>query len=325
VINPDPSEAMKQTYKMRPQEVFTGIQSGYIENAHSYTEPGVGFIDGRLRLGTEAIGSNRDNNLPASYVSKVFESHRQACALADFGQNDADILTRGSQLALDTMIGENPFVRALGAVRGMMNATTFTYGDLMKIDPNTSAVTNMIRLGYTHQTAVHQTGQTEYWNGANRETVVATMLSNAVPAIMMSLFISKVSFMSTNHSSMGQIHTQLLGGSSVTAADMTHAFQILRNRLDNEIFMDISYGGQQLYTLEMEVDIFGETKINIAIDGGPSIIYVTPSFCDGLLVPVLAPNRQVFDHNVHNFEQMFKVVEQVSTPMQTGNTINNTI
>lgn len=325
VINPDPTMSMQPVHKMRPQEVFTGIQSGYIENAHSYTEPGIGYIDGRLRMGTEPIGSNRENNLPSYYVSKVFDTHRQAMALADFGQNDSDIYARGVQLALDTMLGENPFIRAISQVRGLPIATTFNYGDLMKLDSNTGSVTNMVRLGQTHQQAVHHAGQTEYWNSANRETVVATMLSNAVPAIMMSLFISKVAFMSTNHSSMGQIYTQMAGGCSVTSADMSQSFQVLKNRLENEVFMDISYGGQQLYTLQMEIDIFGETKINIAIDGGPSIMYVTPSFCDGLLVPVLAPNKQIFDHNVHNFEQMFKVVEQVTSPSHAGNIINNTV
>jgi hypothetical protein len=325
IINPEPNAAMKGTHKMRPQEVFTGIQSGYIENAHSYVEPGIGYIDGRLRLGTEAIGSNRENNLPSYYVSKVFDTHRQAYALADFGQNDSDIYSRGVQLSLDTMLVENPFIRALSQARGVPVATTFTYGDLVKIDPNVIAATNCVRLGQTFQSSVHQTGQSEYWNSANRETVVATMLSNAVPAIMMSLFISKVTFMSTNQSSMGQIHTQLLGGSSVTAADMSQAFQVLKNRLDNEVFMDISYAGQQLYTLEMDIDIFGETKISISIDGGPAILYVTPSFCDGLLVPVISPNKQIFDHNVHNFEQMFKVVEQSMTPSQSHSIINSIV
>jgi hypothetical protein len=324
IINPEPNSVNKGVHKMRPQEVFTGIQSGYIQHAHSYLEPGIGYNDGRLRLGTEPIGSNRENNLPGQFISKVFDTHRQAYALADFGQSDVDIYSRGTQIALDTMISENPFIRAISQVRGMPLATTFNYGDLIKLDSNTVAMTNMLRLGNTHQAAVHQSGQSEYWNSANRETVVATMLSNAVPAIMMSLFISKVTFMSTNHSSMGQVHTTLIGGSSVTSADMTQAFQTFKNRLDTEVFSDISYGGQQLYTLEMDVNIFGETKINVSIDGGPAIMYVTPSFCDGLLAPVLAPNNQVFDHNVHNFEQMFKVVEQTYAPSQQS-IINNIV
>jgi len=323
IINPEPNSVNKGVHKMRPQEVFTGIQSGYIQNAHAYLEPGIGYTDGRLRLGTEPIGSNRENNLPGQFVSKVFDTHRQAYALADFGQNDADIYSRGVQIALDTMISENPFIRAISQIRGVPVATTFTYSDLVKLDSNTIGMTNMLRLGYTHQTAVHQTGQTEYWNSANRETVVATMLSNAVPAIMMSLFISKVTFMSTNHTSMAQVHTTLIGGSSVTSADMSHAFQTFKNRLDSEVFSDISYGGQQLYTLEMDVSIFGETKINISIDGGPTIMYVTPSFCDGLMAPVIAPNNQVFQNNVHNFEQMFRVVEQMYTPSQS--VINNIV
>lgn len=325
IINPNPNDMTMASHKMRPQEVFTGIQSGYIENAHSYISKGVGYVDGRLRLGTEPVGSNRDNNLPSQYVSKVFDTHRQAYALADFGQNDSDIYSRGVQIALDTMLNENPFIRAMSQICGKPITSTFTYGDLVRLDPGTPSMTNMVRLGQTHQMAVHQTGQSEYWNSANRETVVATMLSNAVPAIMMSLFISKVTFMSTNHSSMGQIHTTLIGGSSVTQADMSQAFQVLKNRLDNEVFMDISYAGQQLYTLEMDIDIFGETKINISIDGGPAIMYVTPSFCDGLLVPVIAPNKQVFDHNVHNFEQMFRVVEQTTAGNTAGNVINNIV
>jgi hypothetical protein len=147
IINPEPNSVNKGVHKMRPQEVFTGIQSGYIQNAHSYLEPGIGYNDGRLRLGTEPIGSNRENNLPGQFISKVFDTHRQAYALADFGQSDVDIYSRGTQIALDTMISENPFIRAISQIRGMPLATTFNYGDLIKLDSNTVAMTNMLRLG----------------------------------------------------------------------------------------------------------------------------------------------------------------------------------
>jgi hypothetical protein len=327
ILNSDPSGhgVNPNLQKMRPQEVFTGIHSGYINNQNSYTGDGIGFIDTRIRLGNEPIGSNRANNLPTNFISKVFDAHRQAHSLEDFGQGEADIITRGSQLAMDSMIEENPFIRSLSQVRGVPKATAFMFEDLMRIDPNSSNMTNMIRLGNTHQSTVHQTGQSEYWNSANRETVVATILSNAVPSIMMSLFISKVTFMSTNHSSMGLINTVMLAGSSITSADMSGFFQRLKDRLDSEVFLDISYGGQQLYTLEMDVDIFGETKINISIDGSPPIMFVTPSFCDGLMSPVISPDLNTFNHNVHNFEHMLKVVENSVKPSIAGSIINRSI
>ena len=206
----------------------------------------------------------------------------------------------------------------------MPNPTFFNSTMLEHIDPNLSNVTNFIKIGNTQLVGLHTAGETEHWGGAGRETVAATLLSNAIPALMLEYMINKIYFRSTNHDINGQMQTILIDAKSITNMDLTKSFNLFKYRLENEILFDLTFGNQIAYMLEVSCDVFGESRITIALDSGPMITYATPSFCDSLIAPVYTTNKDILYTVSHDMEQIFSGINnnrsQGSQPM-----INNLI
>lgn len=297
-------QASNDMYMMRPQDIFSGIQSAYLGNAYTAFE-GDKLHDFRAKLSGESVMSNRNNNVSGQYLARVIETYNNGRNLLEFGQRESEISGRCYELTKEQTPFENVFIRAISNVRGMHTSTSFRYNDLKQIDPNIDNVTDYLTLGGTVATQMHNVGQTEYWSGSNRETLGATILSNAVPALMMELFITKIYFRTTNHTHGGIPNTVLIDAKSLTTADMSANFKTFLSRLEHEIMFDISSGGHVSYVIEMQVDLFGETRISIGLDSGPMISYTTPSFCDSLLTPVIAQNSESYYNVVHDMETLF--------------------
>lgn len=312
-------------YSMRPQDIFTGIQSAYLAQGYNQMSQKDGYTDTRFSLGNDSVRSSRSNNLPSNYIAKVVDAYQTGRQLINFGQGDEDIYNRSRSLVHETSTQENVFIRQLSNVKGVPNATTFTIGDLTQIDPNLphSGAVNYLSLGPTAQQQLHMAGQTAYWNDVDRETLVATILSNAVPAIMMELMIRQITFSATNHDSMGMTNVIIMKAGSLSSANLTSNFEIFKKRLEREVLFDLSYGNQELYSLTMAADLFGETMITIGINGKAPVTFTTPSFCDGLMVPVITGNKENFNSMVHDFEGLMKQIGRDTSTV--GSSINNNV
>lgn len=291
-----------EVYTMRPQDIFTGIQSSYLTSAYEHHNKHDTLHDTRVRMTGESLRSNRGNNLAGTFIAKVVDSYQTGKQMLDFGQSEQDVFSRCQNLSHEASAYENQFIRAISNIRGVQCSTTFRFSDLVALDSNVEHVTHYLTLGVTQSAQLHQHGQTSFWNGTDRETLAATILSNAVPAVMMDLMLQKIYFRSTNHDIAGAVNTTIIDGKSMTNADLSMNFEMFKRRLEKEVMFDLTHGNQSLYTLEMSVDLYGETRISISLDSGPSIPYTTPSFCDSLMSPVVTMNKENFFGVVHDFE-----------------------
>jgi hypothetical protein len=94
------------------------------------------------------------------------------------------------------------------------------------------------------------------------------------------------------------------------------------HRFNTEIVPDFAsneYATNIPYTLTMDIDAFGSTSIQISYDGSPVTPYVTPSFCDSLLAPVVTPTLKGFSNIVHDMDMILNQVD-----FTTGN-MNNRV
>lgn len=293
-----------EIYTMRPTDIFTGIQSGYLRDSYEAYSPAATYDDRRFKSVGDPVRSNRSNNLSANFLAKVVDCHKTGMEMLEFGQDQANQLQRAASMCYEETLVENPVLRALANIKGVTNTVSFTSGDLLKLDPNVMSVTNAIRLAPTQAAKLHTAGATSYWNGADMETMVATMLSNGIPALMMENLITKVHFRSTNYDSMGRMNTVFVDAKSLTNTDISPNIDLFRRRLESELLYDITYGNQELYQLEAIIDLFGETRLSISIGGKAVTEYATPSFCDSLMAPVITTNRSNFDTVVHDMEAL---------------------
>lgn len=291
------------SYAMRPMDVFSGIQSNYLTSANAHNM-NASIHDTRVTVNNESLGSNRSNNISTNYLAKVVDTYNAAKQQLDFGQGERDLTSKSFDMSRENMPSENEFMRAMANIQGVLSSSSFTHTDLCKLDPNSVNVTSYVKLGHTQRAALHQAGQTEHWSGSNRETQVASILSNAIPAIMMDALVSKLHFRSTNHDATGTVNTVIINAMSLTNMDVSSGLEMFKRRLETEVLYDITYGNSELYTLEMNVDLFGETWITVSIANGPAITYVTPSFCDGLLAPIITQNKDNYYGVVSDLENI---------------------
>jgi hypothetical protein len=290
---------------LRPHDLIVGIQSQHYGAAIDHTSPGA-FLDTRNFIKQDPVRSTRSNNIGTNYIAKVLDTYIAATLQVPFGQSDQDIYSLAKNNLYENSAYDNPFIRAISDSNGIAISHCFTYPQLCTIDHNTSNVTNFIIQGVTQQTQLHRAGQTEFWNGSTIETVVATILSHAVPALMMELLISKIIFRSTNYSHGVQMSTVISYANSLTNADLTQNYELFKRRLEQEVIFDLTYGNQESYLLDMSVDLFGETWIKITLGNNPAVDYVTPSFCDNLSVPIITNSMDHFNSMSSDFEQIIR-------------------
>lgn len=293
------------SFSLRPNDICTGMQSLHIQNNQIDQIP---LYDTRFQLNTKSLKSNKFNVTPASYLATVTDAYCMAnlSGLSQF--ENLDVYERAKNMISSDNIHENPFFKAIKSIRGFGNGTVFTVSDLEYLDPNTSRVANCLTVGTANRTGFHMQGQSEYWDGATIETQYATILGNAVPALLMELMISKMSFMATNHVAYGEAAITLLDGISITGTDITQFFEMFKDRFVKEIMNDITYNNQIKYNLTMHVDVFGDTVIDIQLDNGV-IRYTIPTFCDSVITPMATTNYNQFTNMTTGIEQVLVNVQ----------------
>jgi hypothetical protein len=132
---------------------------------------------------------------------------------------------------------------------------------------------------------------------------------------MMDLLISKIVFRSTNQDMAGMINTVLIDAKSISSADMRMNYENFIYRFNTEVMYDLTFGNQDIYQLEMQADMFGDTFISLSLNGGPMVPYNTPSFCDSLMTPVITGNSDSFFKLTNDFETMFNSISLPSKPL----------
>ena len=310
---------------MRPYDVFGGIQREYMNTGYEYGQPNAGLQDTRNQLAADSLVSGRANNLPATYMANVIDSYTMSCRSADFAMDDTTVLGQARQRTLESAPGENPFIRAINSQSQMAAGNHFTLNTLRHIDPNVDNVTDVNILTGAAVQQVHQTGQTAYWNASDRLTQAASMLAQAVPAIMIELMVSRISIFSHNHDVTGRMDTRVAGASSLTGADISMNLALFVRRLEEEVLFYMTYGNQDRYTLNMTADMFGETSIVISIGNEPETPYVVPSFCDNLFAPVVTASRENYNQVVAGFDSLVRNVSEAVTPRTPNTVISNVI
>ena len=284
-------------YLLRPQDVFSYMQVSNIKKTRNITDP-------RDRVTTSAVSSTRSNNIPSTYLAKIIDGHMLAKDQASITNSITSITDHARALVLEESLISNPFLSILADIKDFTFATnSFNYNNLKTIDSNVPHVTSFYPLSNSDLTKVHSAGSTAYWNATDLETVIATVLSQAVPAIMIECMLHKVFLYSTNMT-IGIPDTKLSQGVSISGKDLTKSYNNFINRFNNELIKYLTYDNEISYYLEMSVDLNGETSIVLKLNQNAEVKYVSPSFCDHQLIPVMTRSPDLISSVSSGIEDM---------------------
>jgi hypothetical protein len=321
LVDPSYVDAYTQnkTHRMRPEDVYATMTLNHLT--------GLGDVmDTRTVLSQMPVASRRANAIAADYASSLLDNYKKAAADNAFGvQQETDVLETARGYAQETPVSYNPFFQAMQKFRDGMVSNFFTWKDLQNFDPNVDAVTVVSVLGQTNHAAptlggVHtaNAGISQDWGGSDRLTQVATILSQSVPALMMDLTLTQIAFTTTNRrilagampmnlplDTVSPVSTVIANAEGFSSVDLKPYLQHFIMKLEHMILNDISFKNQIDFYIEMRADLLGETWIQISLEGGPVITYVTPSFADALMVPVITSNEDLNLQLSRDFEQVF--------------------
>lgn len=306
---------------LRPVDLFTYMQaesvtgnSGMYDGSNafdpsarsammgSYADPYAthAVLDTRLIMPEQFYKpSLRSNNAPLQYLADSINiGVNSSFASKEYAGSFIDSISASKQQAetAENAVMQSDFM-SLFNKSAYQSANTissvFKMADIQRFDVNIPNVTNYLALDPNRRSQLHQSGLTSDWNGSDLDTKIAVIIANAAPALMSDCLISRVVLSSTNHSLNGVAQTALIDARSLSNTATPQLFELFRTRFEKELVYDFTYGNQISYTLQLECDMFGETKITIATDSNPPTLYVVPSFCDSLISPVMNvdPNR----------------------------------
>lgn len=304
---------------MRPEDVFNSLQVSHVQDTYG----GGITLDSRSMLHREAMMSRRGNGLGSNYAAKIIDGYSRATDGLALGSNQQQLFTEARRAVIENPAALDPFLSALSQITSNAVNNRFTYQQLKTIDPNVDYVTNYEVTGHTQLANMHQAGMTMNWTGSDRLTQVATIISQSIPSLMIELMLQKVYLESNNYSSGGAMDTRLITAESLTGADQTNNYIIFKNRLEQNLLADLTYGNTVTYAIKLYVDLIGDTKLSISLDGSAFYDYVTPSFCDSLMVPVVTTNPTTIGNLVHDFEQLTNSIHDAVGESMGHGVINN--
>jgi hypothetical protein len=307
------------SHKMRPEDVYATMSMSHLSGLSD-------AMDLRTVLDQTPIASKRGNSVAAEYAANLLDGYTRANIDAAFGVNkEEDILDNARGYAQETMLNMNPFFKAISTFRDGFVSNFFTWRDLCSMDPNAEHVTVVSMLGQTSQQGPGPvtgydvaSGVASPWGGSELITQVATILSQSVPALMADFGLTVVAFASTNrrvfadamqaagpYAAANRISTRIGDLQSFSDFDMTPYMDHFVAKLERLVLTDVSFNNEMDFFIEMQADLLGETWIKISLDGGAQLTFVTPSFADALLVPVVTSNAKLSQQLSQTFETVF--------------------
>lgn len=281
------------TQALRPEDVFCSMSKSML---------GGGQVnDYRTGFALGAKKSRRSNNLAPSHLAATLKAHFTATSASDDTVSDYPAIMEDARGTVreETVSGDT-FLAMLHRNTGFKTESFITYGELLNLDPDLHHRVVVSHLGTTHRSEVHRTGQSEYWTTSTQETMMATIITQSVPSMMMELLLPKVSWWATNQTMDGSIDIRILAHAGFSdAVDMTPQIQRFIERLRNELLRDISRNNQVGFTLKVAADIMGDISTSVSLNGYPFVDYNTAVFCDALYSPMITNQAGGLDRMAH--------------------------
>lgn len=273
-------------FRMRPTDLYTVMTRTHLK------ELGNDLLDTRSMIGTQPQKSRRTNSVASNYSASLLDHYQTAADGSQFTDDIETILSSARGKSSELPTAQDPFMRAMGNIRGTAIQSIFTFKNLIDMDPDVvrDEVTLVMIHGDAQKDQPHRAGDTQNWDGANRLTQVATILGQSVPALLMEQGLTVMGMTATNRTMNGQMEFSAWNVEGFSNVNLTPYIERFRQDLEHNIMNDISYNNTHDYAVEMLIDLLGETRIKLSLNGCNPEPFVVPSFCDAMFSPIVTNN-----------------------------------
>ena len=323
-------------YKIRPVDVFrsrnTLNQLSQYGLLNGITDSNTLDATGTLLTGSQL--SSRRNTVPGTYMFDIMKGYREASAtVQSYGGDESDAVREAISIYGDGYAYQDPlFTELRDVVDNIQWRGVFNWGQLNRVFPyvndictvcDPSQLSNM-RNQFGQQSGIAEFGNvwdntnTAYWVGANMETVAASLLANAIPTILLENLASEIRFTMTNMTVDGQIqHATTTFVPLTNMVDTRIMLDRVLSRIQTELVPMVSQYGAIPFTITVDSSIYGDTMVNISLNGQPAVPYVMPTFADNAASPILTSSVDRFNHISND---LYRVASYIGN--QTGGTLS---
>lgn len=283
-----------QTYLLRPEDIYNNMATEHVR-AHANN-----MLDTRNMVQRNVLESNIANGLPNNYVSNVIDGFVKATLQSTLSSQENDIFA-DARRHVNGAPDPNPLVTAITQLRGFSTmSNTFTLKDLRDVDPM-APQPGFYEPTLSDQAHMSRTGSTAEWHGSDGLTVSAVSLSQSIPAIMSAVGLQSLSFASTNDTIGCIVDTRVSNAASLDQLDKERRALMFKTRFDSEVVPVISYNNMLRYFISGDVDLFGDARISIGINGDAIYEYTMPIFAGNLVAPVVSRNAEHTNRIISDF------------------------
>lgn len=271
--------------------------------------------------------SRKSNDVPTTFAANMLNA---AITCIPNGNIHNDVALRKDAMSFlrENSTVSNEFLHRLADHQATGIASgSFRWRDLTTLDPSILARHDCIKVvddsemfDNSFATVQHSAGSSEWWHGANVESRWAATLTHAVPSILMACGLGSVAFVATNHS--GQTQVKILNGDSFSGFNAETNFMKFSNRLSREILADLSFADTMGYYVEVFCTFGGDTKVRVSVNGGHTIDYVAPTFCDSLFSPVVTANSS---HSSGLASNLYDLTKEIASAVMETNVMQSSL
>jgi hypothetical protein len=226
----------------------------------------------------------------------------------------ADIYQEATSKVRESSIHDDNLLRTWDDQANYFEDGFISYARLCDLSPSTPHVMQHFELKPALKQSTQHTTNTEHFKGSDVTAVMSTILANTVPPLLMDCLLTRVSFSATNATINGQPHVSLTGvpRGFVDDVPLDNYARLLIDRLVNIVMPDVTNNWNFIVSIDMDVDILGETRISIAVDNEQPVPYVIPSFADGLTAPIIGSGNTDLSSLAHDIQAITSSVGMVT-------------
>lgn len=268
---------------IRPNDIIEDIALGDLAMG--------GNVDTVNRLGVVgdlANTSNRGNSDSTKFFTNTLNNVITSKNLADSSYDLQDVMRTASQNTVEASVISNPFIYALHKMTGVETPSSFTMGQLERIDPGIGAKTYMSNgdnsTGYRE--TIMDTGDTADMLQPTIENKIATQVSHSMTSMMAENLITKLSLSMTNMSG-NNITVPSDFRSFIDGIDTLAYINRIVDRCNNVLLPDLTRNGLVVLNINVEADLLGDTTVIVEYELAPAIVFRFPVFTDSLFTPVI--------------------------------------
>lgn len=244
--------------------------------------------DVRAHIGPEGIRSHRDNMSSARYLSKIMAAYSTS-TMEDvaFSMGDSQAIGNASNLLVEQSNSRSSLLHRLTERTDFGCSGVVTYGELLAAFGNFDDRVEVAKTGGVGM--MDMTQMNNHWGGSDQETSIAHSLTHYIPSIMSQNMASQYGFSVTNRTLDGSIQIATLPNFLPLIEGIDHVSYI-KNIEQSIVFMAMPELMTNVgdFEIVMTCNLLGQSKIEISINGQPSIPFTAPNYADSITTPVVA-------------------------------------